>query len=112
MIRVDNLSANANQVCKVSLSDGSIVALTFTYNPATQRWALDVEKDKFAVYGLGVCVNPNLLRPWRDAQKFGVACVTGDAVDPVLVDDFSSGRAVIYILENDDIIAVERGVYA
>ncbi len=112
MIKVDNLSANANQVSKISLSDGSIVAIFLTYLAAVQRWSMTVEKDSFSVTAINVNHNPNLLRPWKETQKFGIACIALDGVDPVLVDDFASGRASLYILELDDLVLLEREVYS
>lgn len=111
MNQIDNLSDDANQLTRVALPDGSLVSLALVYRPATQRWTVSVTRNDFTVNNVNLCVHPNILRQWRNLIPFGLACVTTDSGDPVLIDDFTSGRATLYILTQADVTEVELNIF-
>lgn len=111
MLQVDNLSDDASQLTHVVLSDGSLVTLALVYQPATQRWTVDISRNTFAVNGLNLCVHPNLLREFRNIIPFGLAIVSTDGGDPVLIEDFVSGRITLFVLEAADVVAIEDNVF-
>ncbi len=109
---IDTLSDDGTQLVRVLLDDGSTVQLTLVYRAATQRWSVDVLWGSFAANGLGVEVSPNFMRQWRDLVPFGLACLSTDGGDPVYVDDFTTGRCQLYVLDSDDVAAVEADIGA
>lgn len=119
MIQLTTLNDAPSQQTNVALADGSEVTLTLTYLPAVQRWSLDVQHQDIPpdgqALGLNLCTHPNLLRQWRNVIPFGLAVVSTDQGDPVSVEDFASGRIILYVLDSsqgeDDVEQVEENVF-
>ncbi len=107
---IDNLSSEANQLTRLILPDGTQVDFNLIYRPTIGRWMLNVSRGTFSVDGLNICVFPNLLSQWRELIPFGLACVTTDGADPVYIDDFSSGRAQLFLLTQDEVASVEATI--
>ena len=100
MIQVSNLDSDAKQNTAVVLADGTAVVLAFAFRAATQRWKVDVTYNGKTYAGLGLCLHPNLLRGFRGVLPFGIFCSSIDGLDPYSVDDFSTGRVSVYILDS------------
>lgn len=111
MNRIDTITGDANQVTKLVLDDGTVAQLTLNYRGAIQRWSFDVVHPLLTVRGLNLCVQPNLLRSWREIIPFGIGCTTTDGADPVYVDDFTSGRATLHLLDAADVKTVEATIF-
>ncbi len=109
---IDVISQDANQLIRIPLDDGTTVELVLQYRPAIQRWSLNVTRGTFVLNGLNVTTFPNMLRTWRDLIPFGLACNSTDGGDPVYVDDFTSGRCALYILDQSDVEAIELDIAA
>lgn len=97
---LDALTDDGVQSLIFSLADGSTVNLKFIYRPATQRWTIDVSYKTFVANGLGLSISPNLLRLWRNIIPFGMTVASADAAEPFKLDDFTSGRITIYMLDD------------
>lgn len=110
MTRIDNLGIEANQITKVILPDGSIVVINLIYFPAIQRWIMNVARDTFSVNGINICLNPNIMRQWKNVIPFGIFCDSVDGVDPIYIDDFFNGRVQLYMLNASDVVAVENQI--
>ena len=108
---VDNLTNSADQLTILILGDGTTVSLELLYHGATQRWVANITYGNTTINGLGLCCSPNILRQWRNVLPFGLAIVTTDQTDPFSINDFSSGRVLIYLLNAADVIAMEDLVF-
>lgn len=115
MKAITNVSNDAHQKAVVLLEDGTSVVFTLDFFPSTQRWILGVERDTFSIKSIAICVHPNLLRSYRRVIPFGISCVASDGVDPFDINDFSSGRIKLYLLDNtsgeNDVDRMESSVY-
>lgn len=107
MDSLDNLTNDPNQIAKFVLADGSTVIMNMVYNPAVQRWVMNVLRGTFEVNSINISIHPNFMREWRNIIPFGIGCTTTDGADPVYLDDFANGRAVIHMLNALDVAAVE-----
>lgn len=110
MNQIDNLSNEASQETRVTLDDGTVVDILLTYRPAIQRWSLNVTRGTFVVDGINLCVFPNIVREWRHIIPFGIACLTTDGADPVSLDDFSNGRATLFVLDAAEVASAEATI--
>ncbi len=110
MKRIDNLTAARSQITRIPLPDGTLVTFTVNFNATTQRWMVDVLHEDFETRGVGIVVGPNILRAFRETIPFGLACTTTDGADPVLVDDFISGRATLFLLDSAEVGQVETTI--
>lgn len=106
---LDTISADAKQKHTVLLEkDNSPIVLKLTYNPTQLGWFVDVEYESknFAVYGLRVTTNSNILNQWRNILPFGLICYCEDAYDPLSLQDFIVGRANLAVLNEEEVQTV------
>lgn len=108
---IDNLSQEPVQVSTLELADGTSAILTLMYQPTVQRWAFNLSWNDFVLEGVNLCVYPNVLREWRKLIPFGLTCVSTDNLDPLFIDDFSSGRVQLYILSEEDVLVMEETIF-
>ena len=112
MNQVDNISDDFSQIMSITLEDRSVIVLEFNYRPMIQRWTVNLTHGDFVLNGLNISVHPNMVRNYRNVIPFGIACTTLDGVDPIRSDDFSTGRASIYILTASEVGQIEADVVA
>ena len=111
---LDTISNDAKQKHTILLeTDNTPVVIRLIYKPTQIGWFIDVEYEtkNFAVHGLRVTTNLNILNQWRNIIPFGIACYCEDAQEPLSIEDFLVGRAKLAVLDEDEvqqIIARER----
>ena len=104
MLEIENWTSDPWQTQSITLSDGSVVTIEIYYRQTQQGWFItSLTWQSFTVYGLRITNNINILLQWKDLLPFGLACVTADGREPSLIQDFSSGASVLYILESTDL---------
>lgn len=106
---LDNISSDAKQKHTILLaSDNSRIVLELNYLPTQLGWFLDVtyEDKDFKVCGLRITTNTNLLNQWRNILPFGIICQCADAQDPLLIEDFLVGRAILGILSSEEVAQI------
>ena len=111
MQKLDGIGAEPNQKLQAQLEDGTIVTLNLRYLGAVQRWVVDINHADGMFLSLNVVVHPNFMRTWRTTIRFGIACVATDGVDPVSLQDFESGRISLYVLNRDEVLQIEQGIF-
>ena len=109
--QVTNLTAFADQVTFLQLADGTSVSMELIFNGTTERWTANITYGAVTINGLGLCCHPNILRQWMNILPFGLSVVTADQTDPFNVNDFSTGRALLYVLDASDVAYVEANVF-
>lgn len=83
------------------------IRFSLSYRPRVRSWFLDLVYGTFEVDGLRMARGVNMLRNYR--LPFGLAVYVSDDLDPMFVDDFATGRAVMYLLSEDDMKSIEEG---
>lgn len=82
------------------------------YFLARQRsWYYDITYKDLTINCNKVVLTPNSLRQFRNILPFGLAFYTDGFVEPFKIDDFSSGRIKMAILNSDEVKQVEQEVY-
>lgn len=109
--QITNLTNFADQVTQLQLTDGTIATMELIYQGAAERWIMNVSYGTFTANGIGVCTYPNMLRQWKEILPFGIAFVTADQTDPFDINDFSTGRVTVYLLNSTDISTIETEVF-
>ena len=109
MIQITTLTNQADMITYATLGDGSVVKFEFIYRPAIQRWTYNVTHPLLTLVGQILTASPNCLRAWKNVIPFGLFCSTADGADPFNQQDFSSGRATLYVLDqtSGDVLSIE-----
>lgn len=107
MLLINNITNDAAQQSTLTGIPGLQIGMLLRYMPRIQRWIFNINYNNFTVNGLAVVASPNILRQWKNIIPFGIACTCAGGLDPFRIDDFSNGVANLYLLNSDDIAAVE-----
>ena len=103
---LDTISNDAKQKHTILLEkDNSSIVIRLVYKPTQIGWLMDVEYEpkNFAVYGLRVTTNVNILNQWRNVLPFGIICYCEDNYDPLSIEDFIVERAHLAILSEEEV---------
>ena len=109
---INSFSDAADQLITVVLDDGSIAQMEFIYRAGIQRWFFNLNHPLITLNGYGITQGPNLLRQWRNIIPFGILVRAIDFIDPIQVNDFQSGRVLLYILDATEVQTIEQLVFA
>lgn len=103
------LRALASQTFNFSIPEGTI-EFKLDFKPAIQMFMLDVIFKGLTINGIRVCNSLNLLEQYTELIPFGVQISTSPLVgyEPSLIDDFSSERVRMNILDQEDIDLIEE----
>lgn len=97
---LSTLTDNAFQTVAFVTNKGEKVTLTFRYIPSQQTWFVDVVSNSLTVYGLALATFVNLLDPYHNNISWGLYVWSKDGFDPYRIDDFSTGRIRVAIIED------------
>lgn len=87
---------------------GETITLSLQFLPRQNAWIMNISYLDFTANGIAVVASPNLLRCFRNVIPFGISCFVTDGLDPYYINDFSSQRAALYLLDSDDVGTVEE----
>lgn len=107
MTWINNINSDPNQKITLSLPSGGTATLECFYRSGQQGWFYTLTYGEKIFRNRRIVTSPNMLRAFRNLVPFGLSCVTVDDLEPVFIDDFSSGRAKLYLLDSADILEVE-----
>lgn len=75
--------------------------------PSQQSWYYNLSYGNLTLNGQRLATSPNILRQFRNLLPFGIACITDDASEPFLIDDFITERVKVYLLTPSDVLLAE-----
>ena len=112
MLAVNSLTNDPTQQFVLNGIPGIQISITLRFMPRIQIWNMDVSWGTFTALGIPVLCSPNLLRQWRRIIPFGIACTDIYKLDPYTVNDFAVGDASFFLLNADDVAAVEDAFFS
>ena len=111
MKQLKSITDDPKQTMNFVLENGEKINIILEYLESQYGWFISI------VYGEILTINnrrivtsPNFMRAFRDVIPFGMSCVCSDGQEPIYLDDFSSERCKLYILNTDDVYYVENSV--
>lgn len=115
MRKIEQVTADALQKRTLILPDQSQVTFTMYYCPNQFGWFIkSLVYGEFALNGIRIVNSPNFLYQYRNRIPFGIGCISGSSKDirtmrePTQQDDFVSGFSNLYLLDQDETIALTR----
>ena len=112
MLYLNHLTNDPQQQANLTGLPGSQIVLTLRFMPRIQRWIMGVVWNGKSIQGIGVTTSLNMLRQYRNIIPFGIACVADSGLDPYTVNDFQNQAANLYLLDSDDVAAIEAALVA
>lgn len=112
MYTITSVNNSAKQTQKLILPNGKEADFYIEYKPMQLGWFLtftynESATESFTVSNIRIVTSPNMLHQFKNLIPFGLACVVAGNQEPLLKDDFSSGRAKLYILDDAEVQAFE-----
>ncbi len=107
MKQITSITNDANQILSMVLDDGSKVNMSLNYWPNQSGWFYSLNYGQFSVSNRRMVNSPNMLRQFRSIIPFGLCCTIIDGYELIYQDDFTSGRASLYVLNSEDLISTE-----
>lgn len=104
---ITQITNNPIQTMKLVLDTKELVQFNLRFMPTQMSWYCDVIYNDIEIYGLKVALFPNLLRHFKNMLPFGIAFTANDHVEPFKLDDFTSGRVQMYVLNQDEVEQIE-----
>lgn len=108
MKRITNITDETIQRHIIVFEESEII-LTLRYYPKTQHWTFDAEFAGRAVYGVKLSVGVLHMTSQNQPFDFFVTDRSGNGIDPFQINDFTSGRCRLYMLETEEMVAVRAG---
>ena len=97
------LSDSPIQVANVTITDGENAKIEFRFMPFAQSWTYSVEWEDVVINGQRLVLSSDVLAKWKNILDFSLVCVSMDGLDPINIDDFSSGRVTVYVASREEI---------
>ncbi len=108
MTLINAIGAQAGQQIDLILPDNSVITgFKMQYMDNNQGWFFSLTYKTFVINNMRVVVSPNILRAFRNVIPFGLALDTTDGYENLFINDFSNGRASLYLLDAADVQSVE-----
>ena len=111
MNQIQGFTDQPKQTTTIILADGSSATLNLEYKPNQLGWFYDLTWQNLTLNGQRLVSSPNILLQFKNQLPFGLMVLTVANAEPLNRTDLSDGTTTIYLLEGDDIAAVEAAVH-
>lgn len=91
--------------------DNENINFSLRYNPTQMSWEFDLAFEDFTLNGKKITNSPNMLREHINVLNFGLGCNVSDGSEPYLLNDFSTGRATLYLLTESEVTQIEGAFF-
>lgn len=101
-----------NQRHQLLLENREVADFHLYFLGRQRSWYYDLTYNNTTINGSKVVLTPNSLRQFKNIFPFGIAFYTEEGfVEPFKLDDFSSGRIKMAILNQEEVKQIETEVY-
>lgn len=111
MQHITSITSQSNQRMTLVLENNETANFRLYYLPRQQGWFYDITYKELIVNCSRVVLTPNSLRQFRNIIPFGLAFIADGNVEPFAIDDFSSGRVNMYVLNSEEIRQIETDFF-
>lgn len=108
---ITTLTDYPNQRHQLVIEDGNSADFHLYFSGRQMSWYYDISYQNIIINCNKVVLTPNSLRQFKNQLPFGIAFYTDGFVEPFKLDDFSSGRIKMAILNSEEVKQVEEEVY-
>lgn len=104
MYEIKQVTRDPLQQQTLILPDGTSLTLTLYFVPMQYGWFIrNLTHGDFILNGFRVVISPNMLYQYKNLIPFGLACFSTDSREPSQQDDFASGFAKLYLLNEAEV---------
>lgn len=111
MYKFINLTNEPRQQVTKLLDDGTRIVFNFEHKANQLGWFFGFQYGDVNYQNIRLTTSYNILRAYRNWLPFGLRCDTPDFEEPMDIEDFVTGYATVYLLDKQDIEAIEGNYY-
>lgn len=111
MKQVTNLTDSPNQRFQITLDNGELAEFRLYYYVTQNSWFFDFSYNDYTCNCERVVLTYNALRHLKNIIPFGISFLTDGEAEPFKIDDFSSQRVKMYILNQEEVKEIENEIY-
>lgn len=111
MQEITTITSNARQRFRLVLENNETADFQLYYCGRMRSWYYNISYNDISINGSKVVLTPNSLRNFKKIIPFGIAFATDGYTEPFAIDDFSSGRVKMYVLNSDEVQQIEEDIY-
>lgn len=108
---IDKINNNPDQQYTLLSEDGDSISMALKYMPTQGAWKANFALGDFVLNGITLVCGANILRTFKNNITFGISVKSDDGLDPTFLNDFSSKRVKLYLLNAADVLAIEAAVF-
>lgn len=82
--------------------NGEQIRLTLRYSAVAKKWFIDLFHKGFSLYNYRIVKSLNTIWTYSQVLGFGFLLSVNDGYEPFLINDFSGGRCVLYLLSKSE----------
>ena len=97
---LNTLTDSAYQSVSFTTNNGEDVTLTLRFIPSQETWFLDVDSESLTTRGLALTAFEDILDPYHNNISWGLYVWSEDGFDPWRIDDFTSKRIQLAVIED------------
>lgn len=110
MRKITEITESARQRLRIVGENNEQIDFTLTYRPTQQSWYFDMDYEGKRISSKRLTNSPNVLNQLRNSLPFGIMCVVQDGSEPYFIDDFTTDRVQLYLLNNEEKEQVTTGI--
>lgn len=111
MQQITSITSSSKQKMTLVLENNETADFMLYYLPRQQSWFYNLTYKNLTVNCSRVVLTPNSLRQFKRIIPFGIAFTAEGDVEPFNINDFSSGRVSMYVLNSDEVQEIESEVF-
>ena len=111
MKEITSITNKSKQKFNLVLENNETVEFNLYYSYRQQSWFYDFTYNDITSKGSRVVLTPNALRQFKKIIPFGIAFIAASYVEPFSLEDFSSGRVSMFVLNEEEVQQIESSIY-
>lgn len=108
---ITSLTSYPNQRHQLVLENRESADFHLYYHGRTMSWNYDIAYNDLVINGCKVVLTPNALRQFKNIIPFGLMFFSDGDVEPFRLDDFSSGRIKMAVLNKEEVRQIEQEIF-
>ena len=108
---ITSITAYPKQEFVLRLENNESALMRLYYYATQQSWYFDIEYKDYINNGNKVVLTMNALRHLKNKLPFGLAFISDSNAEPFQLEDFTSKKVLMLLLNKDDVQMIEDKVY-
>jgi hypothetical protein len=110
MKQITEISQDPLQVLEIVTEENKTFEFTLQYREQQGGWFFSLNYEDVIINNSRLTNSPNILNQYKNILPFGLLVFTIDFSEPFLIDDFSSERVKLYLLNEEEVQEVANNI--